>query len=73
MSFKNKDFPTPMPPRRRMVYGSASPIFDVLMIPFLRHPTLLVNLVRTDAASCGGTILRSRSGFMEIRLPRVHF
>ena len=43
-----EDFPTPVSPTRRMVYGVISLFFDVLMIPFLRDSTSLENMVRTD-------------------------
>jgi hypothetical protein len=50
MSSKSEDFPTPVSPRRRMVYGLFALFFEVLMIPFLRDSTLLGNLVRTNAS-----------------------
>ena len=38
---KTEDFPTPVSPIRRMVYGISGLFFDVLMIPFLRDSTSL--------------------------------
>ena len=49
MNSKIEDFPTPVSPTRRLVYGAFALCFDVLMIPFLRDFTLLGNRVRTDA------------------------
>jgi len=46
---KTEDFPTPVSPTRRMVYGEFALFFDALMIPFLRDSTSLENTVRTDA------------------------
>ena len=40
MSSKTEDFPTPVSPTRRMVYGVAV-FFNVLKIPFLRDCTSL--------------------------------
>ena len=50
MSSKTEDFPTPVSPTRRMVYGGVAVFFDVLMIPFLRDCTSLKNGVRADAS-----------------------
>ena len=41
MSSKTEDFPTPVSPTRRMVYGVFALFFDVLIIPFLRDSTSL--------------------------------
>ena len=41
MSSKTEDFPTPVSPTRRMVYGVFVLFFDVLIIPFLRDSTSL--------------------------------
>ncbi len=41
MSSKSEDFPTPVSPRRRMLYGAFVLLFNELMIPFLRDSTLL--------------------------------
>ena len=41
MSSTAEDFPTPISPIRRMVYGTSVSFFDVLMIPCLRPSTLL--------------------------------
>ena len=50
MNSNNEDFPVPVSPARRMVYGPAcSLFFDVLMIPFLRDSTSLDVVVSTDA------------------------
>lgn len=46
MNSKTKDFPTPVSPRTRMVYGA---FFDVFMIPPLRESTSLGNRVRIGA------------------------
>lgn len=50
MSSESEDFPTPISPRRRMVYGAFAVFFEVLMIPFLRDSTSLGSTVRTDAS-----------------------
>ena len=49
MNSNSEDFPVPVSPTRRMVYGTFSLFFDVLMIPFLRDSTSLGDTVRTDA------------------------
>jgi len=49
MNSKIEDFPTPVSPTRRMLYGAIALFFDVLIIPFLREFTSLGNRVRTDA------------------------
>ena len=49
MNSRSEDFPVPVSPTRRMVYGPFSLFFDVLMIPFLRDSTSLGDIVRTDA------------------------
>ena len=41
MSSKTEDFPTPVSPTRRTVYGGVAVLFDVLMTPFLRDCTSL--------------------------------
>ena len=41
MSSKSEDFPTPVSPTRRMLYGAFVLLFDALMIPLLRDSTLL--------------------------------
>ena len=41
MSSKTEDFPTPVSPTRRMVYGAFALCLDVLMVPFLSDSTLL--------------------------------
>ena len=41
MSSKSEDFPTPVSPISRILYGALGLLFDVLMIPFLRDSTLL--------------------------------
>jgi len=60
MSFKKEDFPTPVSPTRRRVYGPFAPSFDVLMIPLLMESTLLANSVRTITLSRQLTYLRAR-------------
>jgi len=45
---KTEDFPTPVSPTRRMVYGLSVLLLDVLMIPFLRDSTSLENTVKND-------------------------
>ncbi len=50
MSSKTEDFPTPVSPTRRMVYGGVAVFFDVLTIPFLRDCTSLENELRADAS-----------------------
>ena len=39
MSSITEDFPTPVSPTRRMVYGAFGLCLDVLMVPFLRDFT----------------------------------
>jgi len=46
---KTEDFPTPVSPTRRIVYGAFALFFDVLTIPLLRDSTSLDNRVRTIA------------------------
>ena len=41
MSSKTEDFPTPVSPTRRTVYGAFGLCFDVLMVPFSRDSTSL--------------------------------
>ena len=48
MSSKTEDFPTPVSPTRRMVYGVFVLFFDVLIIPFLRDATLLEKIYGQD-------------------------
>ena len=48
MSSKTEDFPTPVSPTRRMVYGVVV-FFNVLKIPSLRDCTSLESGVRADA------------------------
>ena len=43
MSSKTEDFPTPVSPIRKMVYGAFVLFFDVLMIPCLRDSMSLGN------------------------------
>ena len=49
MNSNSEDFPVPVSPTRRIVYGACLLFFDVLMIPFSRDSTLLGDIVRTDA------------------------
>ena len=79
MNSNSEDFPVPVSPTRRMVYGpTCSLFFDVLMIPFLRDSTSLENTVRTDALRAGivetylivGTSSSSsKSSSSEFRMP----
>ena len=46
---KTEDFPTPVSPTRRMVYGAFALFLDVLIIPFLRDSTSLEGTVSTEA------------------------
>jgi hypothetical protein len=48
-----EDFPTPVSPTRRIVYGAFVVLFDVWMIPCLRSTTLLENTIRTTTVSEG--------------------
>ena len=48
MNSTTKDFPTPVSPRMRMVYGA---FFDDFMNPPLRDSTSLGNRVRTGAST----------------------
>ena len=50
MSSKTEDFPTPVSPMRRMVYGAFALLAELLMIPFLRDSTSLENTVRNGAS-----------------------
>ena len=43
ISSKTEDFPTPVSPTRRLVYGAFTLFFDTLTIPFLRHAVSLEN------------------------------
>jgi len=58
VSSKDEDFPTPVSPTRRMVYGAFALFFDVLMT-LLRDSTLLANTVETIARAedCNVTYL----------------
>jgi len=47
MNSKTDDFPTPVSPTRRIVYGAFALFFDVLTIVLLRDSTSLDNRVRT--------------------------
>ena len=49
MYSKNNDFPTPVSPTRRMVYGARAAFFKVLILPFLRDSTSLENTIRAGA------------------------
>ena len=51
MSSKSEDFPTPVSPTRRMVYGTFAPSFDDLMIPLLRDSGSLAKRIRTGASN----------------------
>jgi hypothetical protein len=48
MNSKTEDFPTPVSPTRRMVYGVFALFLDVLMVPFLRDSTSLEDNVKID-------------------------
>ena len=50
MNSKSEDFPTPVSPTRRIVYGLFALFFDILIIPFLRDSTSLENTVIFDAS-----------------------
>jgi len=47
MSSKTEDFPTPVSPTRRIVYGAFILFFDILITPFLRDSTSLEKMIRT--------------------------
>jgi len=49
MNSKTDDFPTPVSPTRRIVYGAFASFFDVLTTALLRDSTSLDNRVRTIA------------------------
>ena len=49
MNSKTEDFPTPVSPTIRMVYGAPTWFFETLMIPFLSDSTSLRNPSRNDA------------------------
>ena len=49
MNSKNDDFPTPVSPTRRIVYGVFAGFVRVLMIPYMRDTNLLENQVRAIA------------------------
>ena len=46
MNFKSEDFPTPVSPMRRIVYGAFALFFAVLTIPRLRKFTALRRMVQ---------------------------
>ena len=48
MSSNTEDFPTPVSPTRRMVYGVFALFLDVLIMPFLRDSMSLENTVKTE-------------------------
>lgn len=62
MNSKTEDFPTPISPTRRMVYGAFALFFNVLTIPCLRDSTSLEDIVRTDAPKILLKSLNSRVG-----------
>ena len=49
MNSKTEDFPTPVSPTRRIVYGACASFFDVLMIALSRDSTSLANMIRIIA------------------------
>lgn len=50
MNSEIEDFPVPVSPIRRRVYGLCASFFDVLIIPLLRDFTSLANRVRTGVS-----------------------
>lgn len=57
MNSNSEDFPVPVSPTRRTVYGALSLFFDVLMIPFLRDLTSLEFCQNTYKKAITGTYL----------------
>ena len=49
MNSKTEDFPTPVSPTRRIVYGACASLFDVLIIALLMDSTSLANTIRIIA------------------------
>ena len=47
MSSKTEDFPTPVSPTRRIVYGVLVLFLDILIKPFFRDSTSLEKTIRT--------------------------
>ena len=55
MNSKTEDFPTPVSPTRRTVYGALALCFDILMVPFLR-----------DSTSVEGDSLLEKTPYLEV-------
>ena len=49
MNSKTEDFPTPVSPTRRILYGVCASFFDVLMIALLIDSKSLANTIRIIA------------------------
>ena len=60
MNSKTEDFPTPISPIRRIVYGVFALFFDVLTIALLIDSTSLTNAVRTIALKIASRLLDNR-------------
>ena len=61
MNSKTEDFPTPVSPTRRIVYGAFALFFNVLMTPCLRDSMSLVDAVRDHNVQMLRNILDHRS------------
>jgi len=50
MSSKTEDFPTPVSPTRRIVYGAFVLFLDMLITPFLRDSMSLEKAIRPNVS-----------------------
>ena len=57
MNSNSEDFPVPVSPTRRMLYGALALFFDVLMTPFLRDFISLENTIRPEPMNVAQTYL----------------
>jgi hypothetical protein len=73
MNSNSEDFPVPVFPTRRMVYGLSFLFLDILMTPLLRDSTSLENTVRTDARTCRWCPLDGQYDIPIIGVGTVHF
>ena len=71
MNSKAEDFPTPVSPIRRIVYGVFALFFDVLTIALLMDSTSLGNGVRTIALKIASCLLDNRGATPVIHFQRV--
>ena len=61
MNFKTEDFPTPVSPTRRIVYGAFALFFNALMAPCLRDSMSLRDTVRDHNVQMSWNLLDHRS------------